>query len=65
MTEQAIIRQRKEEITVKEPLFEVETREHDNDPKGVVFENLNSNDLVTLMNLASKCGILAFAVTAE
>lgn len=60
-----IIQKRKEEITVKEPLFEVEVREHDNDPKGVVFENLNSNDLVTLMNLASKCGILAFAVTAE
>lgn len=60
-----IIQKRKEEITVNEPLFEVEVRERDNDPKGVTFANLNSNDLVTLMNLASKCGILAFAVTAE
>lgn len=60
-----IIRKRKEEITTKEPLFEVEVRERNDDPKGVTFTNLNSNDLVTLMNLASKCGILAFAVTAE
>jgi transcriptional regulator with XRE-family HTH domain len=60
-----IIQKRKEEITVKEHLFEVEVREHDNDSKGVTFTNLNSNDLVTLMNLASKCGIFAFAVTAE
>lgn len=59
------IQKRKEEIAVKEPLFEVEVRECDNDPKGVTFKNLSGNDLVALMNLASKCGVLAFAVAAE